>query len=93
MERSSHDTKGFRAWYYFRMGWGYYFAFLFAAINTLTVTYFLAIEEYPFLNDLYSNEDSYPYMIKIFDSNELGYKKLKVKVFEIDYEKFNDNSD
>ena len=42
---------------------------------------------------LYSNEENYPYMVKIFDSNELGYKKLKVKVFEIDYEKFNNNNE
>jgi hypothetical protein len=48
---------------------------------------------YPFLSDLYSNEVNYPYMVKIFDSNELGYKKLKVKVFEIDYEKFNNNNE
>ena len=48
---------------------------------------------YPFLSDLYSNEANYPYMVKIFDSNELGYKKLKVKVFEIDYEKFNNNNE
>ena len=43
----------FRLWFYFRNGWSTYFAFIFAAINTLTVTYFLAIEEYPFLNDLF----------------------------------------
>ena len=38
---------GFRGWFYFRMGWSTYFAFILAAINTLTVTYFLAIERYP----------------------------------------------
>ena len=43
----------FRAWFYFRQGWSTYFAFIFAAINTLTVTYFLAIEEYPILNSLF----------------------------------------
>jgi hypothetical protein len=43
----------FRSWYYFRMGWSTYFAFVFAAVNTLTVTYFLAIEEYPFLKELF----------------------------------------
>lgn len=43
----------FRAWFYFRQGWGTYFAFIFAAINTLTVTYFLAIEEYPILNSIF----------------------------------------
>jgi len=40
---------GFRAWFYFRNGWTLYFAFIFAAINTLTVTYFLAIERVPSL--------------------------------------------
>jgi hypothetical protein len=39
----------FRAWFYFRNGWSMYFAFIFAAINTLTVTYYLAIDEIPFL--------------------------------------------
>ena len=48
---------------------------------------------YPFLNDLYLNEDDYPYMVKIFDSSEVAYKKLKVKVFEIDYGKFNNNNE
>jgi hypothetical protein len=42
----------FRAWYYFRQGWSVYFAFIFAAINTLTVTYYLAIENYPILSNL-----------------------------------------
>ena len=39
----------FRAWFYFRNGWSLYFAFIFAAINTLTVTYYLAIDKIPFL--------------------------------------------
>ena len=43
----------FRAWVYFRNGWSLYFAFIFAAVNTLTVTYFLAIENYPTLNALF----------------------------------------
>ena len=41
---------GFRAWFYFRNGWSLYFAFIFAAINTLTVTFYLAVEKYPDLN-------------------------------------------
>ena len=44
---------GFRAWFYFRQGWSVYFAFIFAAINTLTVTYFLAIENYPSLKEIF----------------------------------------
>ena len=43
----------FRAWFFFRNGWSTYFAFIFAAINTLTVTYFLAIEKYPVLNAVF----------------------------------------
>jgi len=35
------------------MGWATYFAFIFAAVNTLTVTYFLAIERYPFLTTIF----------------------------------------
>jgi hypothetical protein len=45
--------KGFRGWYYFRMGWSTYFAFIFAAINTLTVTYYLAIEKVPALVSIF----------------------------------------
>lgn len=43
----------FRAWFYFRQGWSTYFAFIFAAINTLTVTYYLAIEKYPTLSSIF----------------------------------------
>ena len=46
-------TTSFRSWYYFRMGWSTYFAFIFAAINTLTVTYFLAIDNYPILKEIF----------------------------------------
>ena len=41
-----------------------------------------------FIDDIYSEEKKYPYLTKIFDSNELEYEKLEVKVFEIDYKKF-----
>jgi len=43
---------------------------------------------FPFLNDLYHNEERYPYMGKIFDSDEMGYKEFKIKAFEINYKKF-----
>ena len=43
----------FRAWYYFRTGWSVYFAFIFAAINMLVVTYFLAIDNYPMLKEVF----------------------------------------
>ena len=44
---------GFRGWFYFRTGWQTYFAYIFAAVNTLTVTYFLAIENYPLLATIF----------------------------------------
>ena len=44
---------GFRFWFYFRSGWSTYFAFILAALNTLTVTYYLAIENYPVLQAIF----------------------------------------
>ena len=44
---------------------------------------------HPFTDALYYNYEQYPYLKKIFDSSNQGFEKLKVKVFEIDYEKFN----
>ena len=41
-----------------------------------------------FLDDLYANEEKYPFMIKIFDSNYEGFEKIKMKIFQIDYGKF-----
>ena len=43
-------NRHLRAWFYFREGWAAYFAFIMAAVNVLTVTYFLAIENYPVLH-------------------------------------------
>jgi hypothetical protein len=45
---------------------------------------------YSFVDDVYHNEKNFPYLIKVFDSEEYGYQKLKIKVFEIDYEKFHE---
>ena len=53
------NNTGFRAWFYFRQGWSTYFAFIFAAINTLTVTYYLAIENYPFLKTIFPSFEQY----------------------------------
>ena len=49
----------FRSWYYFRTGWSTYFAFILAAINTLTVTYFLAIDNYPVLKAVFPSFEQY----------------------------------
>ena len=47
------------------MGWSTYFAFIFAAINTLTVTYFLAIERYPELSAIFPSFIQYVLIITI----------------------------
>ena len=44
---------GFRSWFYFRTGWSMYFAFILSAVNTLTVTYYLAIEKIPVLDQIF----------------------------------------
>ena len=44
---------GFRSWFYFRTGWGMYFAFILSAVNTLTVTYYLAVEKIPVLEQIF----------------------------------------
>jgi hypothetical protein len=43
---------------------------------------------YPYLVDVYENEEKFPYLTKVFDTDEEGFEKLKAKVFEIDYQKF-----
>ena len=47
-------------------------------------------EWYPFLENVYDDDVHYPYLKKIVDSNQLGFKNLEVKVFEIDYKKFHE---
>lgn len=59
------NKLGFRSWFYFRQGWSTYFAFIFAAINTLTVTYYLAIESYPLLNTLFPSFFHYVIILSI----------------------------
>ena len=41
-----------------------------------------------FLDDLYDDEKLYPYLSKIYDSNDVGMEKLNVKIFKIDYKEF-----
>ena len=49
MSEALKKSTSFRAWFYFRTGWAVYFAFIFAAANTLVVTYYLAIDNISFL--------------------------------------------
>jgi hypothetical protein len=59
------NNLGFRAWFYFRQGWSTYFAFMFAAINTLTVTYYLAIDNYPVLKNIFPSFEIYILIVTI----------------------------
>ena len=83
-------STGFRGWFYFRMGWSTYFAFILAAINTLTVTYFLAVDNYPTLKIIFPSFEIYvliitsigvPLLIFIGYSH---YKKTKAFKSEVD---------
>ena len=83
-------NPGFRGWFYFRMGWSTYFAFIFAAINTLTVTFYLAIDKYPDLNWLFPTFFHYilitsaigiPFLILI---GYVHYKRSAARKAEVD---------
>ena len=43
---------------------------------------------YPYLDEIYENEENFPYLRKVFDTEKEGFEKFKTKVFEIDYEEF-----
>jgi hypothetical protein len=53
MDDPRKKSTSFRAWFYFRTGWAVYFAFMFAAVNTLVVTYYLAIDNISFLQQVF----------------------------------------
>ena len=83
-------STGFRGWFYFRMGWSTYFAFILAAINTLTVTYFLAVDNYPALNIIFPSFEIYILIITSIGTPVLifigyvHYKKTKAFRSEMD---------
>jgi hypothetical protein len=83
-------NKAFRSWYYFRMGWSTYFAFIFAAINTLTVTYFLAIEKIPSLEIVFPNFIQYVVIVSgigipiLISVGYIHYKRSKAFKSEVD---------
>ena len=84
------ENSLFRAWFYFRNGWSMYFAFIFAAINTLTVTYFLAIERAPALQTIFPSFFQYVLIVTIIGVPLLigiGYahwKRTKARKAEVD---------
>ena len=43
---------------------------------------------YPYLITLYDEGKNYPFLTEVLDTEKMGFKKFKVKVFEINYDKF-----
>ena len=43
---------------------------------------------YPYLLDLYDDEQKYNFLKKVFDSSTDGYQKFNVKIFEINYNSY-----
>ena len=84
------ENSLFRAWFYFRNGWSMYFAFIFAAINTLTVTYFLAIERIPALQVIFPSFFQYVAIVSLIAVPLLigigyaHYKRTKARKAEVD---------
>ena len=52
-------TKGFRLFYYFRIGYGTYLALFIGAINVLTTTYFLAGKKIPWITSIFPTFEIY----------------------------------
>lgn len=67
----SRTNLAFRCLYYFKQGWSGYFTFIFSAINTLTVTYYLAIEKIPSINAIFSS-----FIIYVFFAVSIGIPVL-----------------
>jgi hypothetical protein len=84
------QNLGFRSWFYFRTGWSMYFAFILSAINTLTVTYYLAVEKVPVLVEIFP---SFLHYVVIFigfgfpilvATGYAHYKKTSARKAEVD---------
>ena len=50
---ANNSSHTFRLWQYFRVGWATYFGFIFAALNTIITTYYLAIDNIGFLQEIF----------------------------------------
>lgn len=79
-----------RCWYYFRNGWSTYFAFVFAAVNTLVTTYYLAINSYPTLKIIFPTFIDYVGIVSVIGIPILilvgyvHYKKTTAYKSEVD---------
>jgi hypothetical protein len=80
IKKDMKKNLAFRSWFYFRQGWSTYFAFIFAAINTLTVTYYLAIERLPSLKEIFPSFAIYVIVVSVIGIPllvSIGYVHMK----------------
>ena len=64
----SHSSKRsvtFRSWFYFQTGYAQYFVFILGAANTFTLTYYLAVDNYPALQSVFSSFTIYVAIITL----------------------------
>ena len=91
IKRPKNDLLS-RSWYYFRIGWSTYVSFIFAAITTLTVTFYLIIENYPALKSIFPTFEVYVAVFVLIGFPLLigiGYahfKRTKARKAEVDIE-------
>ena len=56
-------------------------------VKTLKVDYLVVDSEYdrryPIFQDIFYNEKNYSFLKKVSDSDDIGYKKIRVKIFEM----------
>lgn len=53
------EDRIFRIWYYFRTGYATYFTFVLGIISFTTTTYYLAVNNMPFLSNIFPNVFTY----------------------------------
>ena len=90
--KKTKDDLLSRCWYYFRMGWGAYLSFILAAITTLTITFYLIIEDYPVLKSVFPTFEAYLTVFILIGFpiiTAIGYahfKRTKARKAEVDIE-------
>ena len=53
------QRRGFRTFFYFKTGYAVYLVLLIGAVNVLTSTYFLAIDNVPFIKEIFPTFEMY----------------------------------
>ncbi len=59
-------------------------------INYLVIEEQIKQKHYPVFNEILINKKQYVYLEEVFDSDSLDYKKLKAKIFKINWRQYNE---